>query len=291
MDIAFRGLINKFVVVYLDDITIYSKNQEDHVPHLKAIFERCRRYKISLNLKKSIFAMEEGTLLRFVISPEGITIDPGRIEDIKAIVLPHNKKAMQSFLGKIKFVRSFIYDFTEIVKPLQEMIKKDFTFKWTKERREAFEKIKETIEEAPTLWISNFDNEFILNTFAFDHSIAVVLTQKNEEGEEFLVSFMSTCLQGTELKYPAIDKQAFAMFKDVKHFHPYLLRFHTKIIVPHLVVKALLIQKEPGDSRGNKLTTLQEYDLEIKPIKFVKGQGLCKLVAKELDPQMEEEEG
>ena len=90
---------------------------------------------------------------------------------------------------------------------------------------------------------SKFDNEFILYTFAFDHSIVVVLTQKNEDGEEFLVSFMSTGLQGAELKYPSIDKQSFAVFKVVKHFLPYLLRSHTKIIVPHTMVRALLIQK------------------------------------------------
>ena len=94
MDITFRGLLNKSVVVYLNDIMVYSKTREEHIPHLKAIFERCRRYEISLNPKKIIFSMEEGTLLGFVISPEGITIDPGRIEAIKAIVLPHNKKAM-----------------------------------------------------------------------------------------------------------------------------------------------------------------------------------------------------
>ena len=69
---------------------------------------------------------------------------------------------MQSFLGKINFVRRFISDFAEIVKPLQEMIKKDINFKWTRERREAFEKIREAIAEAPTLWSPNFDNEFIL---------------------------------------------------------------------------------------------------------------------------------
>ena len=135
MDIAFRGLLNKFVVVYLDDIMVYSKTREQHIPHLKAIFERCRWYGISLNPKKSIFSMEEGTLLRFVISLEEITIDPGRIEPIKAIVLPHNKRVMQSFLGKINFVRRFISDFAEIVKPLQEMIKKYSNFKWTKERK------------------------------------------------------------------------------------------------------------------------------------------------------------
>ena len=133
-------------------------------------------------------------MLSFVISLEGITIDPGRIEAIKAIIVPHTKKAMQSSLGKIKFVRRFISNFMEIVKPLQDMIKKDFNFKWTKERREAFDKIKEAIVEDPTLWSLNFDNEFILYIFSSDHSIVAMLTQKNEEGEEFLVSFMSTGL-------------------------------------------------------------------------------------------------
>jgi hypothetical protein len=175
MDIAFRGLLNKSVVVYLNDITIYSKTRGEHIPHLKAIFGRCQWYGISLNPNKRIFAMEEGTLLGFVISPEGITIDLGRIEAIKAIVFPHNKKAMQSFMGKINFMRSFISNFVEIVKPLQDMIKKDSNFRWTKERKEAFEKMKEAIVEAPTLW-SPFDNEFILYTFASDHSIAAVLT-------------------------------------------------------------------------------------------------------------------
>ena len=81
-----------------------------------------------MNPKKRIFSIEEGTSLGFVISPNGITIDPRRIEAIKVITPPHNKKSMQSFMGKINFVRGFISDFTEIVKPLREMIKKDTNF-------------------------------------------------------------------------------------------------------------------------------------------------------------------
>ena len=93
------------------------------------------------------------------------------------------------------------------------------------------------------------------------------------------------------MKYPTIDKQTFAIFKYVRHLRPYILRSHTKIIVPHTAVRALLIQKEPGDRRGNWLTTFQEYDLEIKLAKLVKGQGLCKIVAEAQDLQMEQEEG
>lgn len=110
----------------------------------------------------------------FVISPNGIIIDLRRIESIKVITPAHNKKAMKSFLGKINFVRRFISDFAEIVKQLQEMIKKDSNFKWKKERNEAFNKIKEAIAEVPNLWSPNFDKEFILYTFAFNHSITVV---------------------------------------------------------------------------------------------------------------------
>jgi hypothetical protein len=118
MGISFRGTIIKSMVPYLDDITIYSTKGEDHVPHLKAIFDWCRWYEISLNPKQSIFAIVEGTLLGFLISLDGITINPGKIESIKAIAPPHNKKAMQSFLGKINFVRRYFFDFAEIVKPL-----------------------------------------------------------------------------------------------------------------------------------------------------------------------------
>ena len=74
MDIAFRGIINRSMVVYLDDIIVYSKNQEYHIPHLKEIFERCRWYEISLNSKKNIFSIEEGILLGFAIYLDGITI-------------------------------------------------------------------------------------------------------------------------------------------------------------------------------------------------------------------------
>jgi hypothetical protein len=76
MNVAFQGLINKCVVVYLDDMTVYSKNKEDHIQHLTHIFERCRKYDISLNPMKTIFGVKEGKLLGHIMSQEGIHIDP-----------------------------------------------------------------------------------------------------------------------------------------------------------------------------------------------------------------------
>ena len=119
MDIAFKGLVNISVVIYLDDIIVYSKKRSDHIRDLKQIFQRCLRYEISLNPKKSFFALSEGKLLGFIVSKSGIHIDPDKIKEISAVPLPHNKKAMQSFLGQINFVKRFVPDFSRIVSPLQ----------------------------------------------------------------------------------------------------------------------------------------------------------------------------
>ena len=118
MDIAFKGMINQLVVIYLDDITIYSRNRNNHLNDLKHIFEICKKYGIYLNPKRSCFALAEGKLLRFIVSRKGIYIDPDRIQEIKNIPLPHNKNTMQSFLGQINFVKRFVPYFSQIILPL-----------------------------------------------------------------------------------------------------------------------------------------------------------------------------
>jgi hypothetical protein len=103
MDIYFKGLISQSMVVYLDDITVYSKKREYHPKHLKQIFERCRKYGISLNPKKTIFIVSEGILLGHVISKDGISVDPERTKAILQISPPHSKRSMQSFFRQNQF--------------------------------------------------------------------------------------------------------------------------------------------------------------------------------------------
>ena len=94
MDIAFRGLIHSSIFVYLDDVTIYSKRKQDHLSVLKQVFKRCRKFSISLNPKKSIFVVTEGKLLGFIVSKEGMIIDPERAEAISKVGLPNCHKEM-----------------------------------------------------------------------------------------------------------------------------------------------------------------------------------------------------
>jgi hypothetical protein len=215
-------------------------------------------------------------LLGHIISQAGIRIDPERIKAIAQLPLPHNKKAMQSFFGQINFVRKFTPDFAKIIKPLQKMIRKDVEFKWDDERKYAFNNIKAAISRAPVLRSPDFNRDFFLYTFASDQSLAAVLTQKDDGNNEAPVSFMSTNLQGAELNYPAVDKQAYTVYKAVKHFRSYILKNHTKVIVPHPAVRSLFTQQEMGERRGNWMAVVQEFDLDIKPAKLVKGTRFVK---------------
>lgn len=106
-----------------------------------------------------------------------------------------------------------------------------------------------------------------------------MLTHINDQNLEAPILFYSSNLQGAELNYSEAEKQAFVVYKAIKHYRPFLLKAHTKVIVPFSTVRQLLFQRELGEKRANWVTTLQEYDLEIKLAKIVKGQGFCRLLA------------
>jgi hypothetical protein len=124
MDIAFVEERDKFIVIYLDDITVFSNSDDEHLNNLKHVFQKCRRFGISLNPKKSSFAMQEGKLLGHVISKEGIEIYPSRVAEIQKIDNPKNKKEVQSFLGRVNLLRRFIPNFVETVKFITHMLRK-----------------------------------------------------------------------------------------------------------------------------------------------------------------------
>jgi len=149
MDIAFVGDKDKFVLVYLDDIIVYSSCHQDHLQHLKKVFLKCRRFGISVNPKKSQFSLEEGKLLGHIVSAVGVKIDPKRVKEIQTLSVLRSKKDIQSFLGKINLVRRFIPNLAEIVKHITSMLKKGSEIKWTDATRRSFEAIKRTNMEAP----------------------------------------------------------------------------------------------------------------------------------------------
>ena len=165
MDIAFAEEKEKFVVIYMDDMTMYSRWAKDHIRHLERVFIKCRRYGISLNPRKSNFTLEEGKLLGHIISKEGIRIDLDKVGILK-VEEPRSKKEIQSFLGQVNFLRRFIPGFTEILMDITDMLRKDHEIKWTIGAKKAFKGIKQAILEAPILISPDFENDFLVFSYA-----------------------------------------------------------------------------------------------------------------------------
>jgi hypothetical protein len=140
---------DKFIVIYLDDITMYSDSEEQHLKHLKKVFQKCRKFGISLNPKKSHFGMQEGKMLGDIVSKEGIKIDPNKVEGILKIGSLPSKKEVQSFLGKVNFLTRVISNLAEIIKHITCMLRKGNEIKWNLEANKSFEYIKIALTKAP----------------------------------------------------------------------------------------------------------------------------------------------
>lgn len=190
---------------------------------------------------------------------------------------------MRSFFGKINFVRMFITGFAQIMKPLNEMMKKDTKTEWTEEAKVAFSQVKQSILEVHVLTSPNYLRPFYIYSFASEHSCAAVLTQRIEEAEERQIAFMSSPFKNAEVKYPPLKKQDFALVKAVKKFQHYVLRSQIIIVVPDAAVKSLLMQSELGERRWKWMAILQEFDLEIHPTKLLRGTGLSQSMANTSD--------
>eukprot|EP00253_Pinus_taeda_P011475 PITA_11475 len=184
---------------------------------------------------------------------------------------PRNIKELQAFLGKINFLRRFIQNLAELSRLLNNMLKKDSKVKWTVQANQAFEGIKFSLTQTPVLTNPQFDREFIIFSFASQHTVAAVLLQKDDQGNEKPIAFFSKALRDAPLKYQIMEKQAYALVKAIKEFRIYILYSHVIAYVPSPIVKDMLTQENLEGRRGKWIANILEFDIEIKPTKLIKG--------------------
>ena len=146
--------------------------------------------------------------------------------------------------------------------------------------KDSFIEIKHALTKAFVLISPNFAKEFLVFSFASEHTIARVLLQRNTQNMEQPIAFFSKVLRDSMLKYNVIEKQAYALVKTLKYFRVYVLHSHVIAYVPNAVVKDILTQPNPDGRRGKWIAPLLEYDLHIKPTKLVKGRGLAQLMTR-----------
>lgn len=160
MNHVLRAFIGKFVVVYFDDILIYSKTLDEHVEHLKLVLDVLRKEKLFANLKKCTFCTDRLVFLGFVVSARGIEVDEEKVKAIQDRPTPTSVGNVRSFHGLASFYRRFVKDFSSLAAPLTEVIKKHVGFKWGNEQEKAFSLLKEKLTNAPLLALPNFAKTF-----------------------------------------------------------------------------------------------------------------------------------
>lgn len=159
MNHVWRAFIGKFVIVYFDDILIYSKSLDAHVDHLKLVLEVLRKERLFANLKKCTFCTDKLVFLGFVVSSKGIEVDDEKVKAIHDWPTPTSVTQVRIFHGLASFYRRFVWDFSSIA-PLTEVIKKNVPFKWGDEQEKAFKLIKEKLTNAHLLVLPNFTKTF-----------------------------------------------------------------------------------------------------------------------------------
>jgi hypothetical protein len=160
MNKVFMEYLDKFVMVFIDDILIFSKTKEEHEKHLRMILEKLRSNRLYAKFSKCEFWLTEVTFLGHVISTGGISVDPSKVKDVLNWMPPMNASEVQSFLGLVGYYHRFIKDFSKIAKPMTGLLEKNKDFDWTEECQVSFEELKKRLTSALVLLLPDITKKF-----------------------------------------------------------------------------------------------------------------------------------
>jgi hypothetical protein len=167
MNKVFMEYLDKFMVVFIDDILIFSKNEEEHDKHLCLVLQKLRENQLYAKLKKCKFWLKEVSFLDHIIFEGGISIDPGKVKDVLSWNTPQNISDIRSFLGLVGYYRRFIEGFSKIFKPVMELLAKGKTFEWTPRRAASLQELKKRLTTTPVLMMFDVERPFSIYCDAF----------------------------------------------------------------------------------------------------------------------------
>lgn len=175
MNRVFHEYLEKFVVVFIDDILVYSKNEEEHAEHLRTTLETLRKNKLYAKFSKCDFWLEKVAFLGYYISKEGVSVDPAKIKAVSEWPTPKNVTDVRSFLGLAGYYRRFVKDFSRIARPMTTLMKKQSKFEWNESCESAFQTLKERLTTAPVLVLPDGIEGFEVYSDASKHGLGCVL--------------------------------------------------------------------------------------------------------------------
>jgi len=264
MDIILSGLLPSIkALVYIDDIIILSPTFDRHLQDIQSVFDRLKSANMKIRLIKCNFCLEEMPYLGHVITPQGLKVDPSKVEAVKNARAPNNLNEVRRFLGMTGYYRRFIPNYSQVAKPLFELTKKTTSFLWNEACQKSFEALKQCLITAPVLAHPDFDQSFELHCDASNEAISAVLTQRDANGREHPVAYASRVLNAAEKNYSTSERECLAVIFFVKKFRPYLHGKQFEIFTDHSSLTWLMKSTHESPRLNRWALALQEYQFEI----------------------------
>ncbi|KAF8756857.1 hypothetical protein RHS01_03817 [Rhizoctonia solani] len=222
MNDLFRDLIDVTVVIYLDDILIFSEDPKDHPGHVREVLSRLMKNQLFCKLLKCHFHVTTVDYLGIVISPAGFSMDQKKIEAVTSWPQPKTVKQVQAFLGFVNYLRRFIPNFSLVACPLHNLTKKETPWSWGNLEEAAFQELKSLVTRSPVLIHSDPSLPYYLETDASGVAMGAILSQQGEDNRLHPIAYMSKSFSGAEANYDTHDKELLAIIKALEEWRIFL---------------------------------------------------------------------
>jgi hypothetical protein len=257
MNRIFRPFLDQFIIVFIDDILIFSQTEAEHEEHLRITLQTLRDHQLYAKFSKCEFWLSEVKFLGHVISGDGIAVDPSKVEAVTDWQQPTTVSEIRSFLGLAGYYRKFIQDFSRIATPLTRLTKKGVQFVWDSRCEEAFKCLKEKLTSAPVLMIPRSDQCFVVYTDASLQGLGGVLMQR-------VIAYASRQLQIHEQNYPTHDLELAAVVFALKIWRHYLYGVQFELFTDHKSLRYLYSQKELNQRQSRWMELIKDYDFALQ---------------------------
>ncbi|KAL0559002.1 hypothetical protein IC582_003591 [Cucumis melo] len=258
MNRVFREFLDTFVIVFIDDILIYSKTEAEHEKHLCMVLQTLRDNKLYAKFSKCEFWLKQVSFLGHVVSKAGVSVDPAKIEAVTGWTRPSTVSEVRSFLGLAGYYRRFVENFSRIATPLTQLTRKGAPFVWSKACEDSFQTLKQKLVTAPVLTVPDGSGNFVIYSDASKKGLGCVLMQQGK-----VVAYASRQLKSHEQNYPTHDLELAAVVFALKIWRHYLYDEKIQIFTDHKSLKYFFTQKELNMRQRRWLELVKDYDCEI----------------------------
>lgn len=265
MDTLFGPKFEPNVFCYLDDIIVVTKTFEHHIELLKQVQRVLKEANLTVNIQKCEFFRPSLKYLGFIVDPDGLRTDPGKVESMVNYQRPKTSTEVKRFVSMCSWYRRFVKDFSTLVSPLNDLLKgkgKRQNITWTREAEEAFLEIKKALVSAPILRSPDFSKRFTIQCDASLTGLGGVLTQ-DVDGEEVVVAYCSRSLSRTERNYTVTERELLAVLFSIDKFRPYIEGTRFTVITDHYSLLWLNKLREPTGKLARWAVKLASHSFDL----------------------------